>query len=63
VPKDGSSVDKSGGSQGQTGPRSETSANDEAKHNVEKGPEGVAVEQIKAQGKKIKTRMEVRASS
>jgi hypothetical protein len=33
---------RSGGNQVQTGPRSETSADDEAKHDTEKGPEAVA---------------------
>jgi hypothetical protein len=36
--KDGSSADESGSNQGQTGPRSKTSANDEAKPDVEKNP-------------------------
>jgi hypothetical protein len=63
VPKDGSSSDVSGGNHGQTGSRSEASANDEAKHDIEKGPEGVAAEQIKVQGKKIEAKTEVGASS
>jgi hypothetical protein len=37
-------VDGSSGSQDQTGPRDETLANDESKHNMEKGPERVAIE-------------------
>jgi hypothetical protein len=32
-----------GGNQDQIGPRSETSADDEVKHDMEKGPEEVAV--------------------
>jgi hypothetical protein len=36
-----------GGNQDQIGPMSETSANDEAKHEMEKGPEEVAVKQDK----------------
>jgi hypothetical protein len=43
MPKDGSSTDASGGSQGQAGSRSEASANDnKAKPNMEKGAEEVA---------------------
>jgi hypothetical protein len=41
APKDGSSTGQSGGSQGKTRLRSETSANDETKPNVENGPEEV----------------------
>jgi hypothetical protein len=41
---DGSSADGSGGSQGQTGLRSKTSANDKTKHDTEKGSEVAAVE-------------------
>jgi hypothetical protein len=40
MPKDGSSTDGSGSSQGQTGMRSQTSANDEVEHNTKKGLEG-----------------------
>jgi hypothetical protein len=58
VPKGGSSADGSGGSQGQTGLRSETSANDEAKRNWEKSPEEAVVEQNEAQGEKMETRTE-----
>jgi hypothetical protein len=41
VHKSRPSADGSGGSQDQMGPRDETSANDELKHNMEKGTEGV----------------------
>jgi hypothetical protein len=44
APKDGSSADRSRSSQGQTGPKSETSANDEVKPDTEKGLEEVAAE-------------------
>jgi hypothetical protein len=44
MPKDGSSVDGSGSSQGQTGPKSEALANDEMKPDVEKVPEEVVAE-------------------
>jgi hypothetical protein len=40
----GSPTSGLGGSQGHTWPRCETSAKDEAKHNKEKGLEGVAAE-------------------
>jgi hypothetical protein len=63
VPKGVSSIDGSGGNQDQTGLRSETSANDEAKHNMEKGPEEVVAKQNKAQGKEIDIRAEAVASS
>jgi hypothetical protein len=43
--KDISSADESGSNQGQTGPRSETFTNDEAKPGAEKSPEEVAAEQ------------------
>jgi hypothetical protein len=55
VPKDGSSANGSGGSKSLEGPRSEISANEEAKHDTEKCLEGVAAEQNKAQGEKIET--------
>jgi hypothetical protein len=60
---DGSSTDGSGGNQGQTGLRSETLANDEAKPNTEKGPEEVAAEQNRAQGEKTEVKAEAGASS
>jgi hypothetical protein len=64
VPKDGSSADGSGGSQGQTGPRSEASTNDDkAKPDAKKSPEELAVEQIKAEGKKIEASAEVRTNT
>jgi hypothetical protein len=43
-----SSVDGPGDNQDQTGTESETSADDEAKHNTEKGPEEIAKKQKKA---------------
>jgi hypothetical protein len=64
VPKDGSSTDGSGGSQGQTGLRSEDSTNvNKAKPDVEKSPEEVAAEQIMAQGKKTEASAEAGTSS
>ena len=63
MPKDGFSADGSGGSQGQTGPRIEISANGEAKHDKEKGSEGVAAEQNKGQGEKMEIRPEAGTSS
>jgi hypothetical protein len=38
-------------------------ANEEAKHNTEKGPEGIVAKKKKAQGEKIETRSEVRTNS
>jgi hypothetical protein len=52
-----------GGNRDQIGPRSETSANDEAKHEMEKGPEEVAVKQDKTQGEETDIRAEAVASS
>jgi hypothetical protein len=49
APKDGSSADELGSSQGRTGPRSETSANNEVKPNTKKIPEEVAAEQNRVQ--------------
>jgi hypothetical protein len=63
VPKDGSSADGLGGSQGQTWARSETLAHDKAKPSSEGGPEGATAEQNKAQGEKTETRIEVKAGS
>jgi hypothetical protein len=63
VPKDGSSAYGSGGSQDQTGPRSETLIDDKAKPSSEEGPEGAAAEQDKAQGENTETRIDVRAIS
>jgi hypothetical protein len=62
VPKGVSSIDGSGGNQDQIGPRSGTLADDEAKHDTEKGPEEVAVKQNKAQGEEIEIRADVVAS-
>jgi hypothetical protein len=42
VPKDGSCADEPGISQGRTGPRSETLADNEAKPDMEKIPKEVA---------------------
>jgi hypothetical protein len=42
VPEVVSSADGSGGNQDQTELRSETSADDEAKHSMKKGPEEIA---------------------
>jgi hypothetical protein len=44
VPKDRASSSGSGGSQRQIGPRSKTSANDEAKLDAKKSPKEVAAE-------------------
>jgi hypothetical protein len=38
-------------------------ANEEAKHNTEKGPKGIVAKKKKAQGEKIETRSKVRTSS
>jgi hypothetical protein len=53
--KDGSSAGQSGGSQEKIGSRSQTSANDETKPNVEKSPEEVAAEQNKVSEVKTET--------
>jgi hypothetical protein len=64
VPKDVSSANGSRGNQGQTGPRSEASANgDKAKLDALKSPEVVAAKQVKAQGKKPEASAEAEASS
>jgi hypothetical protein len=63
VPKAVSSIDESWGNQDQTGPRSGTSADDEAKPDMEKGPEKVAAKQNKAQDEETKIRTESVASS
>jgi hypothetical protein len=44
VVKDGTSASQSGSSEGKIGPRSESSANGEVKHDTEKSPEEVAGE-------------------
>jgi hypothetical protein len=49
--------------QGHTGPRGETSANDEAKPDVEKSPEEVAAEQNMVLKAKTKIRAEAETSS
>jgi hypothetical protein len=61
--KSGSSANQSGGGQGQTRPRSETSAGDEAKPDAERNPKEVAAEQNKVLGAKIETRTEAKTSS
>jgi hypothetical protein len=64
VPKDGSSANGPGGSLGQTGPRSEASANDDkVKPDKEKGLEEVAAEKSKVPGKKIGCKIEAKTSS
>jgi hypothetical protein len=62
MPKAVSYADGSGGNQDQTGPRSETLPNDEAKHRTEKGTEEVAVKQNKAQGEDAEIRANTVAS-
>jgi hypothetical protein len=55
---------RSGGSQDQEGPKSETSANDdEAKHSTEKDLEEVAAKQNKAQGEETVIKAKAVASS
>jgi hypothetical protein len=54
---------RSGGNKDQIGPRSETSPDDEVKHDTEKGPEEVVAKQNKAQGEKTDIRAEAVASS
>jgi hypothetical protein len=63
VPEAISSVDGSGGNQDQTGPKSETSVCDEAKHYLEKGLEEVAEKRNKAQGEETEIRVKAVASS
>jgi hypothetical protein len=63
VLKSGSSADHSGGSQGQTRPKSETLADGEAKPNAERNPEEVTTEHNRDPGAKIETRIEVGTSS
>jgi hypothetical protein len=58
-----SSADESGGNQDQTWLRSGTSTDDEAKPDVEKGPEKVAAKQNKTQGKWTEIRAKAVASS
>jgi hypothetical protein len=54
---------RSGGNQDQTGLRSETSTDDEAKHDTEKGPEEVAAKQNKAKCEETENKYEAVASS
>jgi hypothetical protein len=54
---------RSGGNQDQTGLRSETLADDQAKHDTEKGSKEVATKQNKAQGEETDMRAETVASS
>jgi hypothetical protein len=61
--KEGPSADQPEGSQGRTGPRSESLANGKAKPNAEKSPEEVATEQNKVPKVKTKTRTGARTSS
>jgi hypothetical protein len=63
APKDGSSADQPGSSQGRTGSRSESSANGEAKSDAEKSPEEVAAEHDRVPEVKAETRTEARTSS
>jgi hypothetical protein len=59
----GSSVDQQGSIQGKTGPRSETSADDEAKPDAQRGLEEVAAEQDKVLGARTEARTEAGTSS
>jgi hypothetical protein len=52
-----------GGNQDQTGLRSETSADDEAKHNTEKGPKEIAEKQNKAPIEETEIKAKIVASS
>jgi hypothetical protein len=63
VPQGVSSVDGLGGNQDQIGLRSETSADDKAKHDTKKGLEEVASKQNKTQGKETNIKTEAVASS
>jgi hypothetical protein len=63
VPKVISSTDGSGGNQDQTGPRSETSTDNEVKHSTEKSPGEIAEKQNKAPGKEIEIKAKAVASS
>jgi hypothetical protein len=56
-----SSADESGGNQDQTGPRSGTSVDNEAKPDMEKGLEKVAAKQNKAQAEGIEIKVEAMA--
>jgi hypothetical protein len=61
--KSGSSADQSGGSQGQTRLRSETSVDGKVKPDTERNPEDVAVVQNKIPRVKTKTRTKAGTSS
>jgi hypothetical protein len=63
APKDGSSTGQLGDNQEKTRLRSETSANDETKPNMEKGLEEVAAEKNKGPEVKTEIRIEARTSS
>jgi hypothetical protein len=63
VPKALSSADELRGNQDQTGSRSETSADDEVKHSMEKGLEAIAKKQNKAPSEEIEIKAKVVASS
>jgi hypothetical protein len=58
-----SSADGLGGNQDQTGSRSETSADDEAKHYTKKGSEKITKKQNKAQGEETEIKTKAAASS
>jgi hypothetical protein len=64
VPKDGASGSRSGGRQDQTGPRSETSANnDKTKPGTEKGPREVVAKPDRVLEEKIEAKTEAWTSS
>jgi hypothetical protein len=63
VPEVVSSTDELGGNQDQTGPRSRTLVDDEAKPDVEKDLEKVTTKQNKTQGKATEVKIEVVATS
>jgi hypothetical protein len=58
-----SSADGSGGNQDQTGPRSETSTDDKAKHSTEKGPKEIAEKQNKTPGEETEIKAKAVANS
>jgi hypothetical protein len=62
LPEGVSSANGFGGNQDQTGPRSRTSVDDEAKHGIEKDPEEVVAKQNKAQSVEIDIRADAVAS-
>jgi hypothetical protein len=64
VPNDGASASGLGGSQGQTGPRSKVSANnDQAKPNTGRSPEEVVEEPNRVPEEKAETKIEARTNS